>query len=133
MNRTADAEQAYKRLKSRIELEAFSGKTAKAVKQDFFAHVFLMTLTVAYAPPIEEKLRAEHQADQQNKHCQKINKTSAVAMDMAIAMFIKSKFKQALQAFDQILYPTREVLRTGRNNPRNKRQKKQYHIKYKPI
>jgi hypothetical protein len=40
-------EQAYKLLKSRIELEAFSGKTAKAVKQDFYAKLFLMPPTAA--------------------------------------------------------------------------------------
>ena len=123
-------EEAYKLLKSRIELEAFSGKMDKAVKQDFLAKVFLMTLTAAYAHPIEEKLRAEHQADKDRKHPQKINKTSAVAMvmDMAIPMFIKRKFKQALKAFDQLIYLTREVVRPDRNNPRKKRPKKQYHM-----
>ena len=128
-------EEAYKLLKSRIELEAFSGKTAKAVKQDFYAKVFLMTLTAAYAHPIEEKVRAEYQADKDRKHAQKINRTSAVAMmmDMAIPMFIKRKFKQAIQAFDQIVYQTRELLRTNRKNPRKKRPKKQYHMNYKPI
>lgn len=52
-------EEAYKLLKSRIELEDFSGKTAKAVKQDFHAKVFLMTLCAAYAHPIEEKVIAK--------------------------------------------------------------------------
>jgi hypothetical protein len=37
-------EEAYKLLKSRIELEDFSGKTARAVRQDFYAKIFLMTL-----------------------------------------------------------------------------------------
>jgi hypothetical protein len=128
-------EEAYKLLKSRIELEAFSGKTAKAVKQDFYAKVFLMTLTAAYAHPIEEKLRAEYIADKDRKHPQKINKTSAIAMmmDMAVPIFIKKKFKQALKAFDQIVYLTREVIRPGRKNPRKKRPKKHYHMNYKPI
>ena len=128
-------EEAYKLLKSRIELEAFSGKTAKAVKQDFFAKVFLMTMCAAYAHPIEEKVREEYQADQDRKHPQKINKTSAVAMmmDMAIPMFIKRKFNEALQAFHQIIYQTREVVRPDRNNHRNKRPKKQYHMNYKRL
>ena len=37
-------EEAYKLLKARVELENFSGKTARAVRQDFYAKVFLMTL-----------------------------------------------------------------------------------------
>lgn len=58
-----NAEEAYKLLKSRFELEAFSGKTAKAVKQDFHAKVFLMTMCDAYEHPIEEKVIKEYKAD----------------------------------------------------------------------
>lgn len=64
-------EEAYKLLKSRVELEDFSGKTARAVKQDFFAKVFLMTLCAAYAHPIEEKVVAENRADEKRKHFKK--------------------------------------------------------------
>jgi hypothetical protein len=49
-------EEAYKLFKRRIELENFSGKTALAIKQDFHAKIFLMTLCAAYAHPIEEKV-----------------------------------------------------------------------------
>jgi hypothetical protein len=45
-------EEAYKLLKCRIEVEDFSGKTVNAVKQDFFAKIFLMTLCAIYAHPI---------------------------------------------------------------------------------
>lgn len=130
-------EEAYKLLKARVELENFSGKTAKAIKQDFHSKIFLMSLCSAYAHPIEEKVRQEHHADQQNKnkHPQKINRTNALAtiMDMAIPMFINKKFKKALKAFDDIVYKTREVVRPGRSVPRHKKPKKQYHMNYKPI
>ena len=91
-------EEAYKLLKSRVELEAFSGKTAKAVKQDFHAKVFMMTMCAAYAHPIEEKVMAEYQTDKSRNHQQKINRTNAVAMvmDMAIPMFLKRKFQESL-------------------------------------
>lgn len=128
-------EEAYKLLKSRIELEAFSGKTATAVKQDFYAKVFLMTMCAAYAHPIEEKVIEEYKADKDRKHKQKTNKTNAIAMmmDMAIPMFIKKKFKEALKAFDEIIYKTREIERPGRSEPRKKRPKKLYHMNYKPL
>ena len=64
-------EEAYKLLKSRLELENFSGKTARAVKQDFYAKIFLMTLCAAYAHPIEEKVLAEYKADANRKFDQK--------------------------------------------------------------
>lgn len=128
-------EEAYKLLKSRIELEDFSGKTAKAVKQDFHAKVFLMTLCAAYAHPIEEKVIAEYQADKERKHDQKINRTNALAttMDMLVPAFIHKKYKEALDTFDLLVWNTREIIRPGRSNPRNKRQKKPYSMNYKPL
>lgn len=128
-------EEAYKLLKSRIEMENFSGKTARAVKQDFHAKVFLMTLCAAYAHPIEEKVIEEYQADQNRKHDQKINRTNAVAntMDMLIPTFIRKKYKEALQAFDRIVEDTREIIRPGRSNPRNKKPKKLYSMNYKRL
>lgn len=127
-------EEAYKMLKSRIELEAFSGKTATAVKQDFHAKVFLMTLCAAYAHPIEEKVIAEYKADEKRNYQQKINRTHAVAtlMDIAIPMFIKKKFGDALNAFDKLVYNTREIVRPGRKVPRHKRMKKPHYMNYKP-
>jgi hypothetical protein len=128
-------EEAYKLLKSRIEVENFSGKTARAVKQDFFAKVFLMTLCAAFAHPIEEKVTHEYQADQKRKHAQKINRTNAISMtqDILIAVIIKRQFDKALQAFDSIVAQTREIIRPGRVNPRHKRAKKPYAMNYKRL
>ncbi len=55
-----NGEGACKLLKSGVESENFSGKTAGAVRHDFFAKVFLMTLCAAYAHPIEEKVIAKY-------------------------------------------------------------------------
>lgn len=128
-------EEAYKLLKCRIELEDFSGKTAKAVKQDFHAKAFLMTLCAAYAHPIEEKVIAEFKADKDRKHGQKINRTEALAntMDMLVPTFILKKYKQALDAFDLLTWKTREIIRPGRKNKRNKKPKKLYSMNYKRL
>ena len=128
-------EEAYKLLKGRVELEAFSGKTAKAVKQDFHAKVFMMTMCAAYAHPIEEKVIAEYKQDRERKYRQKINRTNVLAtvMDMAIPMFLKRKFQESLNAFDDVVYKTREIVRPGRSEPRPKKPKKQHHMNYKPL
>jgi hypothetical protein len=128
-------EEAYKLLKSRIELEDFSGKTAKAVKQDFHAKVFLMTLCASFAHPIEEKVIAEYEAYKNRKHGQKINRTNALAntMDILVPTFIHKKYKQAINAFDLLVWNTREIIRPGRSNPRNKKQKKPYSMNYKRL
>lgn len=128
-------EEAYKLLKSRIEMEDFSGKTAKAVKQDFHAKVFLMTLCAAYAHPIEEKVIEEYKADQNRKYDQKINRTNALAatMDILIPTFIRKEYKAALNAYDQLVEKTREIVRPGRSNPRIKKPKRSYSMNYKRL
>lgn len=128
-------EEAYKLLKNRIEIERFSGKTARAVKQDFFAKVFLMTLCAAYAHPIEEKVRAEYKADQTRKHEQKINRTNALSMtqDILIPILLRKQFSKALLAFDRVVRQTREIIRPGRSEIRKKKPKKTYSMNYKPL
>ncbi len=128
-------EEAYKLLKNRIELENFSGKTARAVKQDFFAKIFLMPLTAAYAHPVEERVKAEFKKDENRKHNQKINRTSAIAKtrDILIGVFINKDVINALKSFDDIVYRTREVVRPNRKNERKHRQKKPYSMNYKRL
>jgi len=128
-------EEAYKLLKCRAELENFSGKTSIAVQQDFHAKIFSMTLCAAYAHPIEEKVRTEFNAEQNRKFDQKINRTSALAMlqSIFIPVFIKKQFRQAINAFDDIVYKTREIIRPNRNVPRKHKLKKQYNMVYKRI
>jgi hypothetical protein len=128
-------EEAYKLLKSRAELENFSGKTSIAVKQDFQAKIFSMTLCSIYAHPIEEKVREEFKADENRKHDQKINRTSALSMlqSLFVPIFLKNKFKKAIEAFDDLVYKTREIIRPNRKNPRNHRPKKLYNMVYKRL
>ena len=128
-------EEAYKLLKSRIEIENFSGKTARAVKQDFHAKVFLMTLCAAYAHPIDERVVEEYKADQNRKFDQKINRTNALSMtqNILIALFLRKQFEKALNAFDKIVAGTREIIRHGRSNPRKKRPKQLYSMNYKHL
>ena len=128
-------EEVYKLLKSRIELEDFSGKTAKAVRQDFHAKIFLLTLSAAYAHPIEERVRKEYKADENRKYDQKINRTNSIAMtkDILVSLFLKKQFARAMEAFDDIVYKTREVIRPDRKNERKHRQKKPYCMNYKKL
>lgn len=128
-------EEAYKLLKCRIEIENFSGKTAIAVKQDFYAKIFLMTLCSVYAFPIDEKVREEYKADETRKYDQKINRTNAISMtkDILIAVFIRKDYKKAFSAFDDIVSKTREIIRPGRSVERNHRPKKPYSMNYKRL
>ena len=46
---------------------------------------------------------------------------------------LKSRFDKALNAFDKIVEGTREIIRTGRSNPRKKRPKQLYSMNYKRL
>jgi hypothetical protein len=128
-------EEAYKLLKCRAELENFSGKTSIAVRQDFQAKIFSMTLCAIYAHPIEEKVREEFKADENRKYDQKINRTSALSMlqSLFVPIFLKKKYKKAIEAFDDIVYKTREIIRPNRKYPRNHKPKKLYNMVYKRL
>lgn len=131
-------EESYKLLKIRAELENFSGKKAITVRQDFHAKIFSMTLCAAYAHPIEEKVISEYKENIENqkvKHSQKINRTNALSMlqSILVPVFIKNNFENAIKAFDDIVYKTREIIRPNRTNPRKHKPKKQYNMVYKKI
>jgi hypothetical protein len=131
-------EEGYKLLKERLDLEDFSGKTAKAVKQDFHAKILMLTLCAALSFPIEEKVRAESLEEKNNnarKHERKINRTSALGMfyEIAVGIFIKKDFKNALISFDELMMKTCEIIRPGRTNPRNHKTKKVYYMNKKML
>ncbi|MDB5247624.1 MAG: hypothetical protein JWQ40_2018 [Segetibacter sp.] len=62
--------------KCRLQLEAFSGKTAIAVKHDFFEKIFTMTTAAVLAFPVDEKNKKEFQTNTR-KHPNKVNRTNA--------------------------------------------------------
>lgn len=127
-------EEGYKLYKCRIQMEAFSGKTALAVKQDFFARIFMMTTMAVLAFPIEEKIREEQQQSNR-KHQHKINRTNALSMikEMVAKVFINKIIQPALKALDNILKTTTEIVRPGRNFERKKLKKKPPAMNYKQL
>lgn len=127
-------EEGYKLFKARVEIEKFSGKTALAVKQDFYAKVYMMSLCAALAFPIEEKVRQETlQSKRKYKH--KINRTNAISMicDISPKIFYKDCFREAMKTFDHILLKTTEIVRPYRSFPRKKYPKKLPSMNYKQL
>jgi hypothetical protein len=128
-------EECFKLLKSRMELERFSGKTALAVKQDFHAKVFMLSLMAAFAYPIDEKVKKEFQENEDRKYGQKINRTNALSMTRSILidLFLKKTVNKTLKAFDVIVFKTREIIRPNRKEKRKHKPKKPYNMNYKPL
>jgi hypothetical protein len=127
-------EEGYKLYKCRMELEAFSGKTALAVKQDFFAGIFMMTTAAVMAFPVVEEIK-KTQDISSRKHPYQINRTNAISMirEMVINLFLKRTVTNALNAFDNILKATTEIIRPNRKVPRKKLKKKPPSMNYKRL
>ena len=131
-----DVEEGFKLLKSRIEIEAFSGKTARSEYQDFHAKVLMMTLCAALAYPIEQKVRKEYKKEKTgNKHDQQINRTSAlwITKENLVQMLLKGMHQKSIDCMDHIIENTRDIIRYGRHFKRNKKPKRLHHTCYKPI
>lgn len=135
-NKRWNIEEAYKLLKSRVEVECFSGLTARSVYQDFYAKTLLMTICAAFSYPIEEKVREEYSKEKTgNIHSQKINKTQMISKtkEILIPIFFKKLIKKALKYYDKIVESTREIIRPNRKEKRKHKVKKLFHMNYKPI
>lgn len=127
-------EEAYKLFKCRIGMEVFSGKTARAVRQDFLAKAFMMTMCAILSFPIEEKVRAENKVSA-NKYPKQINRTNALAICKEVweGLWIRSMVSKSLEVIDNILHKTCESIRTGRKFPRNHKVKKPPTMEYKQL
>lgn len=128
-----NVEEAYKLFKCRAQLEVFSGKTANAIKQDFYAKIFMMTMCALLSFPIEKKVREE--TDKARKHAQQINRTNALAFcrEAWIVLWMTRQKKKVLAAMDHILQKTKEIIRPGRKFKRKKLPKRPPAMTYKQL
>lgn len=129
-------EEAYKLFKCRVQVEVFSGKTANAIRQDFYAKVFMMNMCAVLSFPVEEKVRAENTAAQNNrKHPRQTNRTNALdfCRKAWVAIWLKDKLGQILQAMENVLLKTTDIIRPGRKFERKKLPKTPPCMNYKQL
>ena len=129
-------EEDYKVIKSRIELENFSGKSALSVYQDFHAKVLMKNIVSIFAIPVNDML-AEDNAEGR-KHDYQVNLTYALATSKELIPLLfqrsKTKIKLIIEALFELLHRTLEPKRPGRRYPRKHRVSvRKYFACYKPI
>ncbi len=92
-------------------------------------------MCAAFAHPIEEKVRQEFKAGKQRKYDQKINRTNALAnmIDIIVPLLGRKRIRDSIEAFDKLVYNTRESIRPDRSNPRPHKPKRPYRQNYKPL
>ena len=125
-------EEHYKRLKSRIEIENWSGKSVLTAFQDFYAKVFAMNLTIALTNTAQGIVNVRHAGD---KHPKNINVTNAYcAMKNTITkLFIRANPLKIIIDLINLFADTVEPVRPGRSYPRKKGPRlHRYSANYKP-
>lgn len=128
-------EEAYKMLKVRAELEAFTGKSPQTIRQDLYSKVLLMNLCAIWSSPIEEKVRQEYKASETRKYNQKINRTNALsaAQSIIVDVFVNKSFTKAFDWFDRHVMKCREVIRPNRSAERKKKPPQHKSMNYKRL
>jgi hypothetical protein len=126
-------EEDYKAMKSRLEVENWSGKSVLAVYQDFHAKVFTKNLTAILTQPAQKVVE---QQSQDKRYTYQINMTNAFSKmkDTMVLLFQRADIRPLLNRLWQLMIKTIEPIRPGRSYPRKKRVKrKRFPMCYKPI
>ena len=126
-------EEDYKVMKSRIEIENFTGISILAVYQDFHAKVFTKNLTTILAYPAQQTVRRNSQG---KKHTYQVNMTNAFSKmkDTVVLLFQRTAILPLLNRLWLAMTQVIEPIRPGRSYPRKKRVKRRrFPMTYKPI
>ena len=127
-------EEDYKKMKSWIEIENFSGKSVESVYQDFYAKVFAKNLAAILASTTSKDIDAAYKT---RKYVYQINYAQAYAemKRMIPLLFLRSKdaVSEIISALREFLVQTVEPVRPGRKFPRKKGQPRNYYLNYKSI
>ena len=113
-------ETLYGTLKTRLNLENFSGLTAEAIKQDFYATVFLTGMESLLTDDAEEVF-----SNKDVKHSQKVNKAVSfhTIKHQAIEILFgdENDIDYLLESLTKIFLKNPTIVRENRNPPRKKR------------
>jgi hypothetical protein len=111
------AETFYGILKTRLDIENFTGYSPEAIKQDFYATVFLTGAETILTEDAEEYL-----SKQTGGHPKKVNKAVSfnAIRDQAFEIFYSRKSdKKRLKALTELFLTSPTIIRKGRNPKRS--------------
>ena len=116
-------EEAYKTLKARLDVIHFSGKTVKAVQQDFYANVFLISLTSILKFDIKPVLKRKKETQNKERRIPIINNTYAISQVKVLLKKTHFAFEDIilwLKKFTAQIKAAIEYSRKGQSNPRKR-------------
>ena len=122
-------EEAYKLIKSRLEVEEFSGLKPIAIKQDFYSKTLLLTLNAILISEIN------HKPQKVNNRIQKINVTAGLARLKELLRKIKVyfDFDILIEEYIQLMKNRFSYSRKGQNRTRSPRPNCFYRMNYKSV
>jgi hypothetical protein len=125
-------EEGYKREKSRLEIENFSGLSAQIVQQDFYAKIFVLNLAAVLAWVAQAIADRLYQA---RKRAYRVNFANALSKmkDNVVRLFIFDSPRQLLTALVLAMAASVEAVRPDRSYPRKIKPAKLhgFHSNYK--
>ena len=128
-------EEDYKAIKSRMELENFSGQSALSVYQDFHAKVFYKNLVSILAIPARQSLENTFEI---RRYAYQINFTQALSQSKGLIALMfyqtESTIKRMITDLCELFQRTAEPIRPGRKYTRSQKVKpRKFFLQYKPI
>ena len=110
-------EEGYKREKSRLEIENFSGLSAQVVQQDFYAKMFVLNLSAVLAWVAQAIADRLYQA---RKRRYRVNFANALSKmkDNVVRLFVLGSTPQLLTALVLAMAASVEAVRPDRSYPR---------------
>lgn len=129
-------ETFYDLLKNRLTLENFSGKTVEAVKQDFYATIYLSGLESLLTQSAQDTL---DQRSADNKHPQQVNRAvsfNAIKQHAFDLLSSDTEDDRLLDKLTQLFLLKPNLVRKNRSVPRNKpstARRLRFHRRFKKI
>ena len=131
-------ETSFFHLKHKAYIENFTGKSVRAIQQDFYLKIFLLNLTAIAVAPVNETLEEEyHDPDIANKgvYMHQVNYTEAfyTVKESIISLFYFHRIKETgIRIWNRIKCIT-EPIRERRSFERNHRPKRKHYMTLKPV
>lgn len=111
-------EESYKTLKQVSQVEYFTGKTVQAIRQDFYARIFMLNMASMVASQGLHEQKEEKEKN--NKHPIKPNRTQVLAKtkDFLVIIFYAINPRKLLKQMVKLLGNCFEIIRPNRSFPR---------------
>ena len=129
-------EEDYKVMKSRIQIENFSGKTVHSVYQDFYAKVFTKNFAAILIQSISDRIKTITSG---RIYSYKANVTNVLAMLRHHIVVLFNRMQDLLcdnvSKIQNLIVRSLNEIRPGRSEPRafKKKSRRKYSTAYKPI